>query len=327
MNYLLSVLIVLFGFTAWAQDFELMKISSTYYPRQEVKESAPDAAIGFWEWNGHLAIPQLKKRQKMLLIHKFGYTNLRVDTEGTFSNTSYEAFKHYHAIYYELGLVKILNPTWRLLVNVSPTLASDFSESINRDDYLFQGSAMLMKAKSRQLKYGFGLAYTTRFGRRVVIPTGMLKYRSPKIVLDALLPSKLSLMFQAHPKIQLGLAAKLDGGIFNNSSEIQVVNTLIDEAGYSRLNVGPAAVFKLKMPLISMCQEAWLEAGGLSLLIQGRKSLTEPQKVVLFSRWHFPLTQKEEWRMHCSKIENNWIQAPLAPLEPLLTKNSFSDLL
>lgn len=246
MNYILSIIFVLFGLNAWTQDFELFKIQSSYYPNQAVKESSLEGEVGFWEWSGQFAIPQLIKSKKTVLIHKLGYTNLRVDTEGIFANAPTEASKNYHTISYSLGAVKILNPKWRLLINISPTLASDFSESLNSDDLLFQGSVLAMKAKNQKLTYGFGLAYTTRFGRQIVIPTGMLRYNTQKMDLDVLLPNKLSIMFKTHQRIDIGLAANLDGGIFNNSSEIQVVNTLIDEAAYSRINIGPTIVFKLK---------------------------------------------------------------------------------
>ena len=68
MKYFLSGLFVLFSFNAWTQDFELFKIQSTYYPNQLVKESSVDGEVGFWEWSGQLAIPQLIKSKKMAKV-------------------------------------------------------------------------------------------------------------------------------------------------------------------------------------------------------------------------------------------------------------------
>ncbi|MEM9936783.1 MAG: DUF6268 family outer membrane beta-barrel protein [Bacteroidota bacterium] len=229
-----------------AQDFELFKIHSTYYPSQSVSESTTDGEVGFWEWSGQLAIPQLLEKQQLVLIHRLGYTNLRVDTEGIFTNTSSEATKNYHTIIYNLSVIKILNPNWKLLVNISPTLASDFNESLHGDDFLFQASGLLMNTKREKFQYGLGLAYTTRFGRQIVIPMGMIKYNTPKMTLDAFLPNKLSLMFNTHKTFNYGFEAALDGGLFNNNSESQVVNNLINKAGYSRINIGPTVSVKLK---------------------------------------------------------------------------------
>ena len=245
-KYGASVLLLLFSSNMLAQDFELIKFQSAYYPSQKIEESSVDGEIGFWEWSGQVAIPQLLKNKKTVLIHKLGYGNLRVDVEGSPINASVEATNHYHTIFYNLSIVQTLSPSWRLLLNVNPTLASDFAESLNDEDLLFQSSALAMKTKSKKFKYGFGFAYTTRFGRQVVIPTGMIQHNAEKMALDILLPSRLSVMFNTHQTTNFGLEATLDGGLFNNNSEIQIVNTIIDEAGYSRLNIGPAIVFKLK---------------------------------------------------------------------------------
>ena len=245
-NYGASILFLLFSYPALAQDFELIKIQSAYYPKQTIKESSVLGEIGIWEWNGQFSIPQLLKNKKTVLIHKLGYSNLRVDIEGSFTNTSVEATNYYHTIFYNLSLVQTLSPTWKLIMNATPTLASDFTEPLNDDDFLFQASAMALKTKSKKFRYGFGLTYTTRFGRQMILPTGLIKYTTSKMTLELLLPNKLSAMFNTHKAFQYGLEARLNGGLFNNNSETPVVNTTIDEAGYSRLNLGPAITLKLK---------------------------------------------------------------------------------
>lgn len=246
MRYLTPIIFLLASCHVLAQDFELFKIQSAYYPKQPIMDSAIDGEISFREWSGEFTIPKPLKGKKIILIHKLGYSNLRVDTEGTLMNISTEATKYYHGISYNLGVVRLLNPTWRLLLNANPTLASDFTESLNGDDVLFQASAMAIKTKNRRFKYGFGLAYTTRLGRQLVVPIGVIKYNTPKMTLDVLLPNKLSIMFGTNKAFNFGLEARLNGGLFNNNSEIRTVNTIVDEMGYRRLNIGPAINFKLK---------------------------------------------------------------------------------
>jgi len=112
-KYITSILLLLFSFNSLAQDFELIKIQSTFYPKQSVEESTTDGEVGFFEWSGELAIPQrFKKTKKTILIHKFGYSNLRVDTEGNTTLGFLENTKHYHTISYNLGVVRIFNPKW-----------------------------------------------------------------------------------------------------------------------------------------------------------------------------------------------------------------------
>lgn len=245
-KYGITILCLVYSYNALAQDFELIKIQSAYYPMQKIEESLANGEVGFWEWSGELAIPQLLKNKKTVLIHKLGYGNLRVDTKGSFNNTSAEATNYFHTISYNLAWVQILNPSWRFLLNVNPTLASDFSESLNDEDLLFQASAIAMKTKNSKFKYGFGLAYTTRFGRQLVIPTGMMQYKTSKMTLDILLPNKLSVLFNTNKTIQYGLEARLNGGLFNHNSENQTITDIADEAGYSRLNIGPIIAFQLR---------------------------------------------------------------------------------
>lgn len=245
---LLSFLLLLCSLTIQAQDFELIKIQSSFYPKQSIEESTVDGKIGFFEWRAQLGIPQtFKKNKKTILIHTLGYANLRMDAEATIDLQSLESNKHYHTISYNLGFVKIFNPRWRMILNLNPVLASDFGESINGDDLLLQGNGMALYAKNINTTYGFGIVYTNRFGRQLVMPMGIFKYKTLKMNLDVILPNKLSLMFNTLDRtFHYGFHAGLNGGLFNNTNDLNIINATIDEAGYSRLNIGPAIAVKMK---------------------------------------------------------------------------------
>ncbi|WP_092168494.1 DUF6268 family outer membrane beta-barrel protein [Cyclobacterium xiamenense] len=233
----------------YAQDFEFIKIQSAYYPKQTIEETAIDGEIGFFEWGVQVAIPQpIKRNRKTVLIHRIEYGNLRVITEANPTlGGRVKAERYYHSISYNLGLFQSLNPNWRLVVNFAPTLASDLEETLSGDDLLYQANALLINTKNENFKYGLGLAYTTLIGRQLLIPTGFIKYDTRKLELDLVLPSKYSLMFKTHSNLfTYGLRAGLNGGVFNNTTEIQTVSSSIDEVGYSRLVVGPAISWKLK---------------------------------------------------------------------------------
>ncbi|MEL7251637.1 MAG: DUF6268 family outer membrane beta-barrel protein [Bacteroidota bacterium] len=249
MNYTIPVIFLLFSCNLLAQDFELLRIQTAYYPNQAIEESLIDTEVGFLEWSGRIAIPQVLKGKRTILVHRLGYSNLRVDTDSNFGSTTMEDTKHYHSIFYSFGLIKILSPQWRLLISLNPTLASDFSDPLSNNDLLFQGSAIAMKTKNTRFQYGFGVAYTTRFGRQLVAPAGMLKYNTPKLALEILVPTVLSVVFNRQQKFNYGLAVNLNGGLFNNTGENPATSALIDEAAYSRLNIGPTFAFKLNEAL------------------------------------------------------------------------------
>lgn len=250
-KYLASCIFLLCCTNLFAQDFELIKIQSAYYLPQTIEESAVDGEIGFFEWGVQVAIPHtLKKNKKTVFIHKIGYGNLRVDTEANpGAGGMAEAEKYYHTVSYNFGLVQTLHPNWRLVVNFIPTLASDFEENLSGDDLLYQANALAVNIKNEKLKYGFGLAYTTRVGRQLFIPMGLLKYNTGKFELDIVLPNKLNIMFKTPNNIlSYGLKAGLNGGVFNNNNTTEVlsVSSIIDEVGYSRLIIGPAITWRLK---------------------------------------------------------------------------------
>lgn len=247
-KFLTLVLLLLINFNLLAQDFELIKIQSSYYPKQSIEESTVDGEIGFFEWRGQLGIPQrFKKSKKTILIHTLGYANLKMDAEATVEFQPLESTKHYHTISYNLGLVRMFNPRWRMILNLNPVLASDFGESLNGDDLLLQGNGMALYSKNINTTYGFGIVYTNRFGRPVVMPMGIFKYKTLKMKVDIILPNKLTVMFNTPNRaFHYGFHAGLNGGLFNNTNDLNIINATIDEAGYSRLNIGPAIAVKLK---------------------------------------------------------------------------------
>lgn len=248
-KYLASCIILLFGINLFAQDFELIKIQFANYLPQTIEESSADGEIGFFEWGVQVAIPHtFKKNKKTVLIYKIGYGNLRVEAEGYSTvGGKVEAERNYHTISCNLGLVQTLNPNWRLVVNFVPTLASDFGENLSGNDLLYQANALAVNTKNEKLKYGFGLAYTTRFGRQLLIPMGLFKYNTRKVELDIVLPNKLNMMVKTSTKIfSYGLKAGLNGGVFNNTTEVPTTSNTIDEVGYSRFIIGPAITLRLK---------------------------------------------------------------------------------
>ncbi len=247
-KFLFFVLFIIINTPLLAQDFELMRVETSFYPKQSIEDSNTNGEIGFLEWSGQFAIPQrFNKNKKTLLIHKFAYSNLKVDVNTSTNMGLLENDKHYHTVSYNLGLIRIINLKWRILMNVNPIIASDLQKNINHDDFLFQGSALALYSKNKNVTYGLGAVYTNRFGRPLVIPMAMYNYKSLKMKLDIVLPNKLSIMFNTlNRTFFYGFKAQLNGGLFNNTSDLNIINTAIDEAGYSRLNIGPALSIKLK---------------------------------------------------------------------------------
>ena len=241
------LLFILLSLNIHAQDFELLKVESTYFPKQSIEGASLDGEIDFWEWNGQLAIPQPLKNKKTVFIHKLGYSNVRANLGASSVLLNPELTKFYHTISYRLDYIQTLSPKWILSLTFNPMLASDFKEALSEEDLLFQGTALAINTKNKKFNYGFGFAYTSRFGRQLAVPGGMLKYTTPKMNFELWFPDNLLLMFNTDKMFQYGLKAAVDGGLFNNSNNLlSSVNSIIDETGYSRINIGPAITLKLK---------------------------------------------------------------------------------
>ncbi|MBI1317005.1 hypothetical protein GC167_09135 [bacterium] len=246
--HLLSIGILVFKLGAQqlnAQDFEVAKIQSAYYPSQRVEESAIDGTIGFIEWGAHIALPQvLPKSRGTILVHKLSYAQLKVMTQAQVQQVDVESEQYYHTALYDFGVVQRWDTNWTSVVHLVPTLASDFAAPLGGDDLLFQMSALVVHTPGK-VSYGAGLAYTTRLGRQQFIPLGYVRYQNRLIELDILLPNSVSVMLTApESRFSYGLKGGVNGGVFNNTSEIPTLNTAIDEVGYSRVLLGPAVVYK-----------------------------------------------------------------------------------
>lgn len=247
-RFLMVVSLLLSNYKLFAQDFELFQLQSAHYTKQNLRDASIDGKIGFFEWGAQVNVPQIfKKNKHTILMHKLGYANVTANTEVSLPIGKVESTQYYHSIIYNLGLIQSLNLSWRLIANFIPTLASDFGEKLSGNDLLFQANALVVNTKNKKIKYGFGLAYTTRFGRQLMIPMGLFKWDAQKFEVDMVLPNKLSAMVNSKKNyFSFGIKAGLNGGVFNNSSMFQTVSGTIDEVGYSRLTIGPAIRIRLK---------------------------------------------------------------------------------
>lgn len=231
-----------FGNNLLSQEFELITVKTAYYPAQEIADPRSDGEVGIREWGIELAFPHaLRKDRKSFLIHKLAYGSLSVDFEAGTAPSAIETSERYQSISYNVGLIQTVGAHWRAVVNGQPTLASDFEEKLNGDDFIFQASALLVNVKNDKLNYGFGLAYTTRVGRQRILPVCLLNYSADRISLEFVFPNTLTFMVKT-PKnvLSYGLRAGLDGGVFNNTADIATLGTTIDKVGYSRVLLAPA---------------------------------------------------------------------------------------
>lgn len=245
-----SVLLIYFGLlcsSVFAQGLELFRLQSLYYPEQSVPGDTGEGKIGYKEFGFQFTLPQVLNDYKTILTHKVEYGHLITETEVNVNNVKSRNSSDYHTISYTLGLNQKLSDKWRIIAGLSPTLASDFGGGLGGDDFLIMANAMMVRTKSRALNYGFGLIYSTRFGRSLVLPFAMLNHTTPTRTIKVILPNQVSIMYnKTNKNVYYGAKAALNGGLFNLYNDDKAVNNVLDEAGYSRLNIGPAIAVRIK---------------------------------------------------------------------------------
>jgi len=186
--------------------------------------------------------PALKKG-KTFLLNKIEYTLFNYEADFGMSNLNSE--KSFHAIEYTLGVIHKLPKDWRAIVSVTPMLSSDFEESISSDDFLFQASALAIKRSSPNFEYGFGLAYTIRFGNPLLLPILRMTYKKNNWTTLISLPSYVSQYYNFNENTIVGLKAAIFGNAFNATFGEGIYNADVNRVAYSRITVGPEFQIKL----------------------------------------------------------------------------------
>jgi len=240
-----SIIIISFIFlnNGYSQDFKLAGIHYVNYPKSEIKDVSRNQETSFQEFGAFVNFPKKLKNDKTTLINSFGYGFV----EATMYNFTQPQTNEYEIklqeFYYQLMLLHKWNEKWSLLVNLKPTLASDFEAKLSSDDFIFQGAVTVTRKLSSTFKIGGGLAYSARLGSPRLIPLVNLQYKKNRHEINALFPINAKYTYSLLPsnKLELGVKYNLNGGNFNVYSE----DNSIDKINYSRVNFGVLANYQL----------------------------------------------------------------------------------
>ena len=238
-----------------AQDFKLAGIKYANYQKSQIKNDSETQKILFQEFGAFINFPKRLKNNKSVLVNGFGYGFVEVSFDNDLVQFR-ESDKKLQQFYYQLMLLHQLNEEWNIVLNLNPSLASDFEAKLSADDLIFQGVVVATRKLSSSFKLGGGLAYSARLGSPKLIPVVNLQYKKTRHEINALLPIKAKYTYSLLPsdKLDFGLKYNLNGANFN----VYSIDNNIDKINYSRANFGLVAQYQLTNTLR-------LEAfGGLS---------------------------------------------------------------
>jgi hypothetical protein len=225
-----------------AQDFKLAGIKYANYQKSQIKNDSETQKILFQEFGAFINFPKRLKNNKSVLVNGFGYGFV----EASFDNDLVqfrESDKKLQQFYYQLMLLHQLNEEWNIVLNLNPSLASDFEAKLSADDFIFQGVVVATRKLSSSFKLGGGLAYSARLGSPRLIPVVNLQYKKTRYEINALLPIKAKYTYSLLPsdKLDFGLKYNLNGANFN----VYSIDNNIDKINYSRANFGVVAQYQL----------------------------------------------------------------------------------
>lgn len=223
--------------------FPLLTYSQTYYGKSDFVDvdNQSNGLTEFKEYRASIQFAFPLKKKKRYLLQKIDFTALNIYSEhNNFTETRQEDFYSYT---YNIGLIEVLKNRWKAIGMLSPTLASDFRNKISHEDFILQSSLIFSKRASAFMEYGFGLAYSTRFGKGQVVPLLTFTYKKNNWSFHSVLPAFMS-GFHHTKNSKIGLTFSIFGNNYN-FEEINNAPIDLDKIIYTRLTFGPEFEFKL----------------------------------------------------------------------------------
>jgi len=225
------------------EEFNLASVSYTNYGESKFVKGDYEGKVEFSEVRVALSYPKVFKNKKTVLINGIEFTNLKPTFSGGINESPVS--RNFYSIAYNLALVNPLGKKgWRYTIGLKPTIASDFEEKISTEDFTLQALAMFSKRANAHFKYGFGVSYNTRFGKKQVMPLVQLIYKKNNWEAKAFLPAYVS-QFYHFKTSKLGLSINVNGNNYNFNNTIAPTGLDLDKLLYSRINIGPEFEIKL----------------------------------------------------------------------------------
>ncbi len=238
----IGLCVLLFVTNVNGQDFKLGGLKYAYYPQSEIKKGNNGEKTSFNEFGFLINIPKKLKNDSTILINGIGYGSVNATMYNFLGAPSNKYDKKMEVFYYQATLLHQWKKDWTFVVNLQPTLASDFEEKLSIDDFVLQGAVLVTKKMNDKIKLGGGIAHSTRWGSPIVVPTFSFFYKNKKHTVNALLPASCVYTYSMLPKNNLKLGVKFitNGANFNISSDFSKINKL----NYSRANIGLIAMYQ-----------------------------------------------------------------------------------
>lgn len=214
--------------------FALASVDYTFYSPSKYIKDHEAGEIRMNEYKTKIQFALKLKEKKTYLINKIYMTKF-----DTYANKGKDQNfnESYYSLSYSIGIIQRLKNRWKIVGVLSPTLASDFNNKVSSHDLILQSSVLASKRASANFEYGFGVAYSTRFGRALTIPLLSYAYLNGRWSHNGVIPAYIASYYN-YKRFEIGVKMSTFGNVYNSTNEIQS-NLELDKLGYSRINMGP----------------------------------------------------------------------------------------
>ncbi len=215
--------------------FTIASINQYQYSNSDLKSSYLNRGVKINEFRASAQIAIPFNKGKSYIFNGWDY----IKVNSLADKLTPEEFYHnqYKSITCNLGIINNFKNYWSLLFIISPSIASDFKESLSNDDFTLGISAMASKRYNEFFEYGIGFSFNTRFKYEMYLPLLSLKYKKGRHELSALLPLQLS-AFYCFKYYKIGFEGRLFENYYNADNDL-ATNINMDKFGFSKVNFGP----------------------------------------------------------------------------------------
>ncbi|WP_340199167.1 DUF6268 family outer membrane beta-barrel protein [Ascidiimonas sp. W6] len=200
--------------------------------------SKNDPFIGIAEIEMNIPIPLSKKEH--YLVNGFSYSNVHVNYNSTYSFDS-KQLDRFHILKYTLGYTFPLSKTWRFTAQITPSLASNFAAKVTTDDFVLNGSVILIRTieSPKKNRLTVGLAYNQTSGIAFPLPfITYFKEISPNLSYTVGVPITKMKYFFGDKKHAVESFVRLAGFFANLSNSISIGEEQAKQINLSAVVIG-----------------------------------------------------------------------------------------
>ncbi len=215
--------------------FTVASINKYHYSNTDLKSNYLKGGIKIEELRTSVQIALPLKKEGSYFYSGLDYIYVNSITDSNITERYYN--NRYKAFTFNVGMITAFKNKWSLLAILSPTVASDFKESLGNDDVMLGISAIITKRYNTYFEYGIGFSFNTRFKYEMYLPLLSLQYKKNHHELSTLLPLQFS-TYYCFKRYKLGFEGRLFENFYNADDQLaKSIN--MDKFGFSKVNFGP----------------------------------------------------------------------------------------